>query len=305
MRDENIKYERNYKDTMFRMIFSEKKELLCLYNALNGTNYTDTEEMEITTLENAIYMNFKNDISFLLYDYLQLYEHQSTLNPNMPLRSLYYISSLYERLNEKGAANKQTLVKLPTPQFVVFYNGTKEAPERSILKLSDAYLRKEKWLALELEVQMININVHNNEELMEVCQTLREYAVYVDKVRKYSKELGIEAAVEKTIEECIASGILSEFLIKWKAEAIRVSIFEFDQEEHDKSLVDIGREEGRAEGREEGRAEGRAESSAEMEVLLEALILSKLEQGKQLFQIQEEIGIYPERIKEIYDNVIK
>jgi len=130
---------REYKDTVFRMIFKEKEALLSLYNALNHTNHTDVKDLEINTLENAIYMNVKNDISFVFASYLNLYEHQSTFNPNMPLRNLFYIARLYERMVIGKNIYGSRKIELPAPRFVVFYNGRENYPERMILKLSDAY----------------------------------------------------------------------------------------------------------------------------------------------------------------------
>ena len=130
---------RNYKDRVFRMIFKEKKEFLELYNAMNGTDYKTPEDLIVTTLENAIYLGMKNDVSFLVYDQLALYEHQSTENPNMPLRNLMYVSSIYSELTKDANLYGTRLVKIPEPKFVVFYNGTEEMPEYSELRLSDAF----------------------------------------------------------------------------------------------------------------------------------------------------------------------
>ncbi len=165
-----------YKDTMFRMLFKEKKNLLSLYNALNKTAYTDVDKLEITTLENAVYMNYKNDISFV-FDYeLMLYEHQSTVNPNMPFRDLIYVTKVLQTITKDENLYGQTLIKLPTPRFVVFYNGTNEQPKQQILRLSDAFQKKLDFPELELCVTVYNINWGNNQELMDACHTLREYA---------------------------------------------------------------------------------------------------------------------------------
>ena len=115
---------RNYKDTLFRMIFRDKKELLTLYNAVNGTHYDNSEDLEITTLENAIYMNMKNDVSCILDMRMNLYEHQSTVNPNIPLRDLFYVARLYEKIIIGKDIYSSNRIMLPTPKFVIFYNGT-------------------------------------------------------------------------------------------------------------------------------------------------------------------------------------
>ena len=227
--------QRNYKDTLFRMLFKNKENLLSLYNALNQTSYTDVDKLEITTLENAVYMNYKNDISFV-FDYeLMLYEHQSTVNPNMPFRDLIYVTKVLQTITKDENLYGQTLIKLPTPRFVVFYNGTNEQPKQQILRLSDAFQKKLELPELELCVTVYNINWGNNQELMGACRTLKEYAQYVEQVRIYAKEVPFNEAVEKAVDYCIRNGILSDFLSKHRAEAIEVSIFEYDEEKHMKS----------------------------------------------------------------------
>ncbi len=133
---------RTYKDRIFRMIFKEKPALLALYNAMNGTAYTDPEELVITTLENAIYLGMKNDVSFMICDRLFLYEHQSTQNPNMPLRNLLYVADLYSVLTKDMFLYGEIPVAIPEPRFVVFYNGQQKMDERSSLRLSDLYKPK-------------------------------------------------------------------------------------------------------------------------------------------------------------------
>lgn len=221
---------RTYKDTLFRMIFREKRNLLQLYNALNGTNYTKEADLEIVTLENAIYMNMKNDVAFLLADRLNLYEHQSTYNPNMPLRDLFYICREYEKLIEQTSVYSSTKIQIPNPHFIVFYNGIDWQEEYQILKLSDLYLHQEEQPELELKVRMLNINEGYNTSTVEQCKLLYEYMQYVNKVRKYSINKPIQEAVELAVTESIKQGILSDFLNKFRQEAIQMSIFEYDEE---------------------------------------------------------------------------
>ncbi len=134
-----IRVAKNHKDRLFRMIFREKKELLSLYNAVNGTSYTNAEDLEIVTLENAIYMNMKNDLAFIMDSYLNLYEHQSTYSPNMPLRDLFYIAKELQGQIDHRDLYRNTLIKIPTPRFLVFYNGSEEQAEKKYLRLSDAF----------------------------------------------------------------------------------------------------------------------------------------------------------------------
>ena len=204
-----------YKDTFFRMLFRDKEELMKLYNAVNDSAYTDADQFQIVTLENAVYMNMKNDLAFLVDFQLHLYEHQSTKNPNMPLRNLFYVAKQYQSLVREESIYSRRLVKLPTPRFVVFYNGTEKQPEQQKLRLSDAYDRKEGEPELELVVTMLNINPGYNEKLKEQCGTLKEYMQYVERVRDYAgiPGMSLDEAVNRAVDECIREGILGEFLL--------------------------------------------------------------------------------------------
>ena len=247
---------RCFKAQLFVMLFEDKKELLELYNAVTGKNYQDPEERTINTLENAIYMSMKNDLSFIIDLHLSLYEHQSTYSPNLPLRFLMYISDIYSEITREENLYGTRRIPIPTPQFVVFYNGEQEQPERWVLKLSDAYMVKEEEVSLEVKVLMLNINKGHNEGLLSACKTLREYAEYVFRVRKKAKEMELEEAVEQAITECIREGILAEFLKKNRAEAKSVSIYEYDMEKHMRMERAEAREEGKREGIKEGIKEG-------------------------------------------------
>ena len=222
---------RNYKDTVFRMLFSDRKNLLSLYNAVNQRHYTDPEDLEIVTLENAIYMGMKNDLAFIIDTNLYLYEHQSTYNPNMPLRDLFYISSEYQK-----SLYSSSLQKIPAPNFIEFYNGSDPVCDVFEHRLSSAFEHLSGEPKLELIVTVLNINEGHNALLMEHCKTLREYAQYVAKVRKYTADLSLNEAVERAVDECIKENILADFLRKNRAEVISMSIFEYDKEEEEKKL---------------------------------------------------------------------
>ena len=231
-----LRSNRNYKDTVFRMLFSDRKNLLSLYNAVSGSHYDDPEKLEIITLENAIYMGIKNDLAFIVDTDLFLYEHQSTYSPNMPLRDLFYISSEYQKLVDHKSLYSSCLLKVPAPQFIVFYNGTEKKKDSWVNHLSEAFKNLSGNPKLELEVLTLNINEGHNPELMEQCQTLREYAQYVACVRRYAKEFELNEAVKLAVDECIRNNILSEFLRKNKAEAIEMCLFEYD-EKREKELI--------------------------------------------------------------------
>ena len=240
-----------YKDTVFRLLFSDKARLLSLYNALNKTNYTNPDELEVVTLSQAIYMEVKNDIAFLLYDEIHLYEHQSTRNPNMPLRFLQYITSEYQRIIDANKKNlyAKTLIELPFPEFVVFYNGKEEAADHEVLKLSTAFKRPkdmtgDKPLKLELVVDVYNVNAGFNKEIQQTCEALEGYSEFVRRARENRKSMTPDQAVNKAVNDCIKDGILADFLRTNKSEVIGMSIFEFDRDEYD----DMVRAESEAKG---------------------------------------------------------
>lgn len=271
---------RNHKDTVFRLLYKDKWNLLELYNALNGTDYRQAEELEICTLENAIYMGIKNDVSFLFDSEMNLYEHQASFNPNMPLRDLIYVAKQLEKYMAMDTLYSSKLLKIPVPRFVVFYNGTDKHPERKLLKLSDAYEKEVTVPELELKVLMLNINLGNNRELMQKCKTLKEYCMFVETIRKYAASMKIEDAVETAVRECIQKDILAEFLTVQKAEVIAMSIFEYNEAEEMKKIraaeFDVGWDAGMAKGKEAGLeaglAAGKAAGKAEdVLVLLEEL----------------------------------
>ena len=247
---------RQYKDTVFRMLFSEKENLLSLYNAVTGNAYQNADDLKIVTLENAIYMGMKNDLAFMLETNIYLYEHQSTLNPNIPLRDLIYIGIEYQQYVDDKSLYSSRLQKIPAPKFMVFYNGTDAVDDRVELRLSNAYEHLAGEPDLELKVLMLNVNEGHNKELMEQCQTLKEYAIYVARVRKYTSEMNLNDAVVRAIDECIKEGILVEFLRKNRSEVKMVSILEYDKEWEEKKLRKAEYEAGRSEGIEIGKSEG-------------------------------------------------
>ena len=270
-----VSANRNYKDTVFRMLFSDKKNLLSLYNAVNSRDYTNPDDLEIVTLENAIYMGMKNDLAFIIDTNLYLYEHQSTYNPNMPLRDLFYISSEYQKMLDQKSLYSSSLQKIPAPNFIEFYNGSDPVCDVFEHRLSSAFEHLSGEPKLELIVTVLNINEGHNALLMEHCKTLREYAQYVAKVRKYTADMSLNEAVECAVDECIKENILADFLRKNRAEVISMSIFEYDKELEEKKLrkaeyeagfsdgEKFGHETGFSEGRESGFSEGQNHAAIE------------------------------------------
>ena len=293
---ENLAVNRNYKSTVFAMLFGDRERLLGLYNAISGKNYQDPEALEINTLENAIYMGMKNDLSFLIDDRLSLYEHQSTVNPNMPLRFLFYISDLYSGMTTDENFYGRKALSIPIPCFVIFYNGSEPQPDRKILRLSDLYTVRMKETQLELTAVLLNINRNHNRELMEACRDLKDYAEYVDRVRKYAGELPLSEAVDRAITECIQEGVLKEFLEKNRAEVKKMSIYEYDQEKHIRMERQDAWEDGMQEGRREGIKEGELRGR---NAQLSELIKKKLARGKSISRIAEELEETEERIQEL------
>jgi len=190
--------KRNFKDTVFRMLFSRPENALALYNSLNGTAYTDVGMLEFNTLENAIYMNVKNDVSFLIARGVNLYEHQSMYNPNMPLRNLLYLTDLLEREMAEQSLYSSKLLKIPTPSFVVFYNGTKEMPERmyatgmdigeavelAVDECIEEGILREFLLEQKMEVVRMSIYEYDKEKELKI-------------IRADERELGYEEGIEQ------------------------------------------------------------------------------------------------------------
>lgn len=241
---EDFMINRQHKDRLFRMIFQDKKDLLSLYNAVNGSHYTDPEGLEISTIEDVLYMGMKNDVSFLIDEYLNLYEAQSTWNPNIPLRGIFYFSRLYSGYikTRKLDIHSQTRISLPTPRYIVFYNGMKKVPERSRLRLSDSFIRQDgQESCLECIALVLNINLGQNQKLKEGCRRLYEYAFLTEQIRLYLAEgLKLEAAVDAAVEVCVENEILSDFLIKHRAEVKEMILSEYDEELHLKNTYNCG-----------------------------------------------------------------
>lgn len=250
------------------MIFNDKSELLKLYNAINGTHYDDPAMLTITTLDNAIYMTMENDLSFIIDMRLALYEQQSTVNPNLPLRFLMYITDIYSAYTKDMNIYGSKKVQIPLPSFVIFYNGVKSQPDRTEFLLSELFHPTTDQPALELKAVMLNINKGHNQELMNACHTLRDYSEYVARIRTYSAEMPLTDAVEKAITECIHENILRDFLLKNRAEAKAMSIYEYDEEK----TLRMFREEGYEDGERNGKIQATIEMCLEFNLSSDAIV---------------------------------
>ncbi len=317
--------QREHKDRLFRLVFRDKEDLLDLYNAVNGTEYENADELEITTIEDVIYLSMKNDLSFMFRVTMNLYEHQSTWNENMPLRGFFYFSELYQQyLNRKEIklTDEKKRVMVPFPKYVVFYNGTPDMPDRVEMRLSDCFMkpdREEGEPCLECKATVLNINAGRNNDMMLKCKRLRDYAYFIGQIRwKMDEGWSLEEATEISIRRCIDRGVLADILTKYGTEVCGMILTEYDEQEEREYQRKEGRAEGRAaglvegraeglaEGRVEGRAEGRVEGRAEGDILrLLTLIRKKHGKGKPLSTIAEELEDSEDALKSLYEQVIK
>lgn len=241
---------REHKASVFVDLFYQdetaKKNLLSLYNALHDTNYEDETIIRKVKIDDVLYKNFKNDISCEVNGLVLVFgEHQSTINRNMPLRCLMYVGRAYEQLVDSKARYRTTLVKIPTPEFYVFYNGEKEQPLEQVLTLSDAFMNPVGENSVELKVKVININSDKAHEVLDKCGILKEYSQFISTVRKYSDE---EGAIKKAIKECIEKGILADYLKRKGSEVENMLIAEYSYEEDMQVKLQEGIWQGRREG---------------------------------------------------------
>ena len=278
---------RNYKDSVFVDLFSTdekaKERFLSLYNALHGTQLHDVALLENIKLEQVMYMSFANDVSYLVENkIIFLVEHQSTINPNMPLRCLEYVSRLYEKLFESKEKYSRKLLNIPTPEFYVFYNGMEPYPCNKTLKLSHAFIELTEQPNLELIVKIVNINQHNEHPLLEMCKPINEYSIFVQTVREW-KAVDPVHGFQKAVEECIANNILREYLERKAKEVINMLLAEYNYEEdiavqraEERELAFAeGIEQGRSEGIEQGRSEG-IEQGSHKKAVESARVLKQL-----------------------------
>ncbi len=253
---ENLPVYTDYKDRVFRKLLSDKGRLLEVYNALNDTHYEDEEQLEITTMEGVIFIKMKNDVSFIIDSDMCLYEHQSTYCPNMPLRGFLYFADLYKKYTKNMELSIRRLIKIPTPHYIVFYNGTERDEEEFYQLLSDAYADNSEG-CIELKVRTININYGHNKKLLEKSKTLSDYSFFVECIRKHLRNKSLKRAVVAAVNECISKDVLKDFLQEYKAEVIAMSIYEYNEEYARKAFYEDGQEDGYKRGIEQGMKRGK------------------------------------------------
>jgi hypothetical protein len=262
---------REYKSSVFSEVFGNEAALRELYCAIEGVELPPDVKITVEKLQNVLFFGAINDLSFEIGGKLiVLAEHQSTINPNMPLRLLEYITKLYIRRVKPSTLFGSRLIKLPRPEFFVLYNGEAPFPDEKVLRLSDAFEKAAEWgitekTALDLEVKVYNINAGRNEALARKCKTLAQYSAFIDKVRYFNKELGnLAEAITAAIRYCREHDILKEFLEKHAAEVLEMLLTEWKWEEAEAFVREVSREEGLEEGREQGLEQGREDERAKI-----------------------------------------
>ena len=311
-----------FKDNVFCMLYRDKRNLLELYNALNNSAYTNMDDLQVTTLNGGSYMKYKNDASFLLCMSLYMFEQQSSKNPNMPLRFLHYVSDVFRELFSNSMLHRRSMIKIPVPHFVTFYNGLEKwVDKEGELKLSDMYEIPVDDPELELKVRVININ--EDVHILNKCKTLRDYMTFVNKVRFKMGTEGddVRVAVTEAMDECIEEDILVDFFEQHREEVVEVSIYDYDEEEVRRVLAEEYAQEvaqgmaqelvGKAtkEAAEKAFAEGEQSGIYKGEHRGEQLkiinqIIKKVKKSKTLETIASELEEEVADIKPVYDAVI-
>ena len=288
----NTEINTKYKDRLFNFIFGSEENrewTLSLYNAVNGSDYTDASQIEFNTLSDVLFLRMRNDTSFIISDIMSVYEHQSTYNPNMPLRLLQYVGDLYAGYIAKHKLNKygKKLIELPVPKLVVFYNGEKDTADESILRLSDSFPKElRKKTDIEVVVRMVNINYGRNMELMKDCKPLEEYSWFVDEVRSNQKDHDLTTSVKIALDAMPKDYMIREFLVANRQEVEGM----LDTEYNEAEVMELFKEEGREEGREEGSLR-----------TLVRLVIRKMKKDKTVEEIVEDLEEDKDTIELIYN----
>ncbi len=253
---------REYRSDVFSMLMEDKMNALSVYNVLNGSNYTDPNAVEMKTLDKGVSLTVRNDCAFVVDAALSIYEHQSTVCPNMPVRNLIYYTTIVREMIKNHNIYGRSLIKIPIPKFVVFYNGEENQKSEYYMKLSDAFEKNIENPDLELKCIVYNINFGKNDELLTKCNILKDYMTFVEYVRFYHKEQDydeLKEAIYRAIDRCIDEGILVDFFKNNRSEVVKVTQMDYTFDRQIELERDDARKEGFAEGHEEGFVEGRAE----------------------------------------------
>ena len=316
-KDRKRNYRRNgnreYKSDVISMMLQIPEYALDVYNAMNNSAYTDSDMIQIMRLENGISLSVRNDASFFINNYLNLYEHQSTYSPNVPLRFLIYLTDLLKNTIGKRDLYSRKCVQIATPHFAVFYNGTEKRPEKEVLKLSDAFINRTDTPEIELTVTVYNINPNNNTQLLEKSEVLRSYMIFVNRVRKnlehqkkiaqnapeydetaYEEEL--EVAINEAIDYCVKHHIMEEFFRENRNEVTKSMVLDYTWERREELIRAEEYEDGKREGYAAGISQGRADGEKDTHRFL---INKWLQKGKTIAEIAEDLGKSEEYVESL------
>ena len=316
---------REYKSDVISMMLQIPEYALNVYNAMNDSVYTDPIMIQIMRLENGISLSVRNDASFFISNYLNLYEHQSTYSPNAPLRFLIYLTSLIKKTIGKRDLYGRKRVQIAPPHFAVFYNGTEKRPEKEVLKLSDAFINRTDAPEIELTVTVYNINPDNNTQLLAKSKVLSGYMIFVNRVREnleHQRKIeqntrflsleydeaehddtelmdNLEAAINEAIDYCIENHIMEDFFKENRNEVTKSMVLDYTWERREELIraeeYEDGKREGYAEGEKCGRAEG--EENAHR-----YLINRWLQKGKTIAEIADDLGKSEEYVENLMKN---
>ena len=307
MQDE-IRINREHKDRLFRRIFSKKDDLLSLYNALNNSDYTNTEDLQIYTMDDFVYMSMRNDLSFLIDMTLNVFEHQSTYNPNMPLRGFFYMSSAYQKyiaLNHLDIYSSKRIA-LPLPQYYVFYNGTKNMPGESRILLTDSMTHPDaaQKSSAQFSAHMININAGHSSGIMQRCPKLYQYSLFIEEIRQNQKQgAALREAVETAVDSCIRQGILTDILLGNKAEVTNMILQEYDEDLHIRNEKEISFQDGYEKGCRDAEGKVLAEKQRADDLnILNKILMLKLK-GKCDEEIADTLHLPLETVHQALDNM--
>ena len=262
----------------FTTYFGLPENAADLYRALENCDSIAPEDITFTTLEGVLFMARKNDLAFTVQKkVLVIGEHQSTLNLNMPLRNAIYYGRTMERLIPPRDIYKTKQISIPTPEFYLFYNGTRDQPAERIFRLSDAYLEKTDKPMLELMVKMININLSAGHALLSDCRSIYEYSFFIQKIRDYlDKKFDRNQALKSAMEECLNKGIMMNFIREHGSEVMNMLFTEFNMEDALEVRGEERYEDGLADGRAAGIAEGKAAGIAEGKAAAEIHMIRRM-----------------------------
>ena len=307
---------REYKSDVISMMLQIPEYALDVYNAMNDSAYTDPDMIQIMRLENGISLSVRNDASFFISNYLNLYEHQSTYSPNAPLRFLIYLTSLLKKMIGKRDLYGRKRVQIATPHFAVFYNGTEKRPEKEVLKLSDAFINQTDTPEMELIVTVYNINPDNNTQLLAKSKVLSGYMIFVNRVREnlekqktfvqnetehddteYMEDL--ETAINEAIDYCIENHIMENFFKENRNEVTKSMVLDYTWERREELIRAEEYEDGKRDGYIEGEKRGRAEGE---ENTHRYLINRWLQKGKTIAEIADDLGKSEEYVEKLMKN---